>query len=280
MQIEILELDEGRCRFLLKDASHSDANALRRAITSDIPKMAIDQVEFHLGPIMADGKEYESITPLFDEIVAHRLGQVPIPTDLELMSFREDCVCEGEGCPNCIVMYSLNKIGPCTVYSGDLIPLGHDAFKVKDTLIPIVDLDDGQAILIYAIAEMGTGRRHVKWQATSGVGYKYLPIVEIDETLCDQGMQCVSGCPRKVFDEVDGRPVPARPLDCTLCNTCAEECDQQAITVCSDPRNFVFSFETDGSMTSAKALELALKSLEAGFEEFARMVSELKAETL
>ena len=275
MQIEIIEMEETRCRFLLKDASHAEANALRRTLISDIPKMAIDQVEFHLGPIMADGKEYESVTPLFDEVVAHRLGLVPIPTDLELMSFRDECVCGGEGCPNCIVMYSLNKIGPCTVYSGDLLPLGHDAFKVRDPLIPIVTLSDGQAVLIYAIAEMGTGKRHVKWQATTGVGYKYLPIVTIDEKKCDQGMQCVNRCPRKVFDDVGGRPVVSRIYDCTLCNTCAEECDQQAIEVLSEPCEFVFEFETDGSMSCALALETALLIMEAGFENFGEMASEL-----
>ncbi len=277
MQIEIIEMEETRCRFLLKDASHSDANALRRTLISDIPKMAIDQVEFHLGPIMADGKEYESVTPLFDEVVAHRLGLVPIPTDLELMSFREECVCEGEGCPNCIVMYSLNKIGPCTVYSGDLLPLGHDAFKVKDALIPIVTLNEGQAVLIYAIAEMGTATRHVKWQATTGVGYKYHPIVTIDEDKCDQGMQCVRRCPHKVFDEVDGKPVVSRVMDCSLCNTCAEDCDQLAIEVCSDPEQFIFNFETDGSMTCAKVLDVALGILEANFEDFGAMAASLQA---
>ena len=32
--------------------------------------------------------EYESTSPLFDEIIAHRISMIPIVTDLELFSFK------------------------------------------------------------------------------------------------------------------------------------------------------------------------------------------------
>ena len=179
MDIEIIEMAERKAKFILRNSSPAMANALRRTLLSDIPKMAIDKVEFHLGPIMYDDKEYESVTPLFDEIIAHRLGMVPVPTDLNLFCPQSECVCGGEGCPNCTIMYSLNKIGPCTVLSGDLEPLGNPDLRVKDEFIPIVELTDGQAVLIYATAVMGTAKKHVKWQVANGVGYKYLPQIAI-----------------------------------------------------------------------------------------------------
>jgi len=148
MDIEIIEMAERRGRFILKDSSPAMANALRRTMMSDIPKIAIDKVEFHLGPIMVDDKEYESVTPLFDEIIAHRLGMVPVPTDHQLFTYQDQCTCGGEGCPSCTLMYSLNKIGPCTVLSGDMVPLGNPDLKVKDEDIPIVELTDRQAVLI------------------------------------------------------------------------------------------------------------------------------------
>lgn len=166
-------MEERKGKFILKNSSPAMANALRRTMLTDIPKMAIDKVEFHLGPIMANDKEYESVTPLFDEIIAHRLGMVPVPTDFQLFSAQEDCVCNGEGCPSCTIMYSLNKIGPCTILSGDLMPLGNPDLKVKDEFIPIVELTDGQAVLIYATAIMNTAKKHVKWQAAFSVGYRY-----------------------------------------------------------------------------------------------------------
>src|SRR3989454_976950 len=137
-------------RLLLEETEPAYANSLRRVLVSDVPKMAIEDVEFHLGPIRADdGKEYESVGPLFDEMIAHRLGLVPIPTDLALYNRREDCpTCHGEGCPNCTIIYSVNRRGPGVVTSADLEPIGDAKLKPKDSKIPIVKLGDGQAMLL------------------------------------------------------------------------------------------------------------------------------------
>ena len=99
MDIEILEMAERKAKFILKNSSPAMANALRRTLLSDIPKMAIDKVEFHLGPTMYDDKEYESVTPLFDEIIAHRLGMVPVPTDLDLFARRANAPAAGRAAP-------------------------------------------------------------------------------------------------------------------------------------------------------------------------------------
>ncbi|MGE4275452.1 MAG: DNA-directed RNA polymerase subunit D [Candidatus Methanomethylophilaceae archaeon] len=268
MQIEIVEMSDTEASFVLKDGTPGLANALRRVLISDVPKMAIDNVEFHLGPIMVDGREYESITPLFDEIVSHRLGLVPVPTDHSLFVFQEDCVCDGEGCPNCTIMYSLNKIGPCTVYSGDLMPLGSEELKVKDDLIPIIELGDGQAVLVYAIARMGTAKHHVKWQVTHGVGYKYMPIISVDAQRCDSGGKCLDLCPCKVFTMDGDVAVASNPLQCNLCGSCLKFCDMNAISMSEDDTQFIFTMETDGSLTAAQTLDYALKDLEGRFAKF------------
>src|SRR6266852_4933682 len=125
MKLKVLNADPQSMRFLIEETEPAYANALRRVLVADVPKMAIEDVEFHLGPIRADdGKEYESVSPLFDEIISQRLGLVPIPTDLGLFNRREDCpTCHGEGCPNCTIIYSVNKRGPGVVTSGDLDPI-------------------------------------------------------------------------------------------------------------------------------------------------------------
>ena len=278
MDIKVLELMENRIRFLISDATPETVNTLRRTLMSDIPKMAIDNVEFHLGPISdEEGNEYESVTPLFDEIIAHRLGLIPVPTDLGLFTYRKDCTCEGEGCPNCTIMYSLNKKGPCEVYSGDLEPLGSQDFRIKDELIPIVKLGEGQAILIYASAELGTAKRHTKWQVTNGVGYKYYPSVEIDYERCDNGGSCMRICPHNVFEKSGGKVSVVDIEACDLCGSCVEACETDAISLSSDDTRFIFEFETDGSLSAATTLEKALEILESRFEEFKEQVSELEA---
>ena len=275
MEIEIVELEERKCKFILKNSTPAKANALRRTMLSDIPKMAIDDVEFHLGPIDVDGKEFESVTPLFDEIIAHRLGMVPIPTDYNLFTTKDKCTCGGEGCPSCRIMYSLNKHGPCTVLSGDLQPLGDASLKVKDEDIPIVELADGQSVLIYAHAVMGTAKQHVKWQVANGVGYKYMPVIDIDDSkVRDSAADVANRCPKKVFEVEKGKLVAKRPIDCSLCQTCSEMTDG-TVSVKGDETNFVFKFETDGSLTAQQVLDKAAEILSEGAKAIADSVAAL-----
>ena len=176
MMLKVRELTDDRCSFVVDDVTPDIVNALRRTLISKVPKMAIDEVEFHMGPIRdEEGNEYDSNSALFDEMIAHRLGMIPIPTDLEHYTFRDKCECKGAGCPHCTIIYVLNKKGPCIVYSGDLQPLGDINLKVKEELIPIVKLREKQALLIYATAVMGTGATHAKWQPVTVCGYKYYP---------------------------------------------------------------------------------------------------------
>ena len=278
MDIEIIEMAERKAKFILKNSSPAMANALRRTLLSDIPKMAIDKVEFHLGPIMYDDKEYESVTPLFDEIIAHRLGMVPVPTDLNLFCPQSECVCGGEGCPNCTIMYSLNKIGPCTVLSGDLEPLGNPDLRVKDEFIPIVELTDGQAVLIYATAVMGTAKKHVKWQVANGVGYKYLPQIATEEGMeaDEEVLECAALCPKKVFEVEDGKLVIKNPLECSLCRACTDHLGEKGgITVTGDDQNFFFKFETDGSLTAQQALDKAVEILAEEANDFKAQLEQL-----
>lgn len=261
MEIEVLEMKERSMKFVLKNSTPALANALRRTIISDIPKMAIDTVQFSLGPSEMDGKEGDSKSPLFDEIIAHRIGLIPIPTDLDVFVPQDKCTCGGEGCPNCTIWYSLNKMGPCTVLSGDLIPMGDDKLAAVDKNIPIVELAEGQSMMIMARAVMGTAKKHVKWQVANGVGYKYKPIVKIDGDV-HHAEDIVAACPKKVFAVEGGKLVVKREIECSLCNTCTEgDFKKEPITVKGDETAFVFTFETDGSLTAQQVLDKAVKLL-------------------
>jgi len=277
MKIDVIEMTPTKAQFVITDTNPSFANALRRTIIADVPKMAIDNVEFHLGPIMDEkGTAFESVSPLFDEMVAHRLGLIPIPTDLETFNFRSKCTCNGEGCPNCTIMYSLNKKGPCTVYSGDLEPVGDAKFRIKDDLIPIVKLADDQALLIYATAELGTGTQHAKWQAALGAGYRYFAKIEIEHSKCDLGGSCVKVCPKGVLAKEDKKIVAKHPEKCNLCNSCVEVCDAGVVRVSAIPTKILFRFETDGALQAKEVLIRGLKILEERFENLREQVSGLE----
>ncbi len=278
MEVEVRELKEREAELLVTDANPPMVNALRRVLIADVPKLAIEDVEFHLGTIgdEKEDKEYESSAPLFDEIIAHRLGMLPIPTDLELFNFRDECdECDGEGCPNCTIIYSLNKKGPCTVYSGDLIPVGENELRPVDDLIPLVKLDETQALLIYATAELGTAKQHAKWQPTSGVAYKYYPEIDIEDEKCDECEECIASCPVDILEIEDGKLNVTDMERCKLCSACEEVCDQEAIEVHGRNDKFILTYETDGSLSTRDVLKKGLEILGEKFEEIHELGQDL-----
>ena len=68
-----------KMKILIEDVDASQVNALRRAIISDVPKMAIDKVMFTLGVNQDNnrGEIFESVNALPDEVIAHRLAMIP-----------------------------------------------------------------------------------------------------------------------------------------------------------------------------------------------------------
>ncbi len=275
MRIKVLETDEQFGRFLIEETTPAQVNAIRRTLLSDVPTMAIDTVEINQGIIRDDdGREYESIAPLFDEIIAHRLGLLPVPTDLDNYVFRDSCECGGVGCPHCTITYIINKKGPCTVYSGDLIPVGNDSsLKIVDGLIPIVELKEKQALIAYAIAELGTGREHAKWQPVSGLGYTYYPTIRIDMKRCSgKCKELVSSCPSKA-KKTDGDIVTITKVDaCYDLMKCIDICEE-AVEVDYDESRIIMQYETDGSISAKDAIEYALLLLDENFRDLGDKVA-------
>jgi DNA-directed RNA polymerase subunit D len=270
MKVKVLNADPQSMRFLIEETEPAYANALRRVLVSDVPKMAIEDVEFHLGPIRADdGKEYESVSPLFDEIISQRLGLVPIPTDLGIYNRREDCpTCHGEGCPNCTIIYSVNKRGPGVVTSGDLEPIGDAKLRPSDPKIPIVKLGDGQAMLVYATAILGTGKDHAKWQATHGVGYRYYPLLKAGSKSLDPLDPAVPFCESHMQSTAtEEEETVELSDDCTTCKKFIDQYKASSVKVGNDPTRIVMEFETDGSLSTKSVLIAGLDILSKRFSE-------------
>lgn len=129
------------------DVSESLANSIRRAV-SEVPTLAIDEVEI-----------YKNDSALYDEVLAHRLGLVPLVTEKSMSSKTK-------------IDLKLVKEGPCTVYSGDLKG-GADVVFDK---IPLTILGEGHKIELVATAVLGLGIQHAKY--TPGLCY-YRHIIEV-----------------------------------------------------------------------------------------------------
>ena len=187
-----------KMKILIEDVEASQVNALRRAIIADVPKMAISKVMFTLGVNQDNnrGEIYESVNALPDEVIAHRLAMVPIPTQPdEGMAFPDECEnCmdlaeEDKGCPNCQVLYTLNVQGPSSdsdepyriVRAGDLTNVSDPVFDISEEMqsIPITYLAQGQFLEFIAFATLGRGRDHAKWSAASAVTFQPLYEAEL-----------------------------------------------------------------------------------------------------
>ena len=277
MDFKVVESSDTTLAVRIEGSEPTFVNAIRRTLLSDVPKMAIEDVEFHLSPIRAeDGKEYESVAPLFDEMISHRLGLVPIPTDLQLFVPRATCpTCHGEGCPACTIIYSLNKRGPGVVTSGDLEPIGDSKLKPKDAKIPIVKLGDGQALLIYATATLGTGREHAKWQVAHGVGYRFATVLRAGGKTFEPADAKVPPCPDHILRPGMEEMTVELRSECRHCRKFAEAYDVKSVKVVNDPSKIELRFETDGSLTAHDTLVAALDILEKRFADIAGKAEQL-----
>lgn len=128
-------------------------NAIRRNVNY-IPILAVDSLEIS-----------ENDSALYDEIIAHRVGLIPLK-NVEL-KMPEDCDCKGKGCGKCSIKFKLKAEGPCTVYSNEMGKKGEISYKM-----PIALLDKDQALEFVAIAKMGKGIEHAKF-SPGLLYYKY-----------------------------------------------------------------------------------------------------------
>ena len=92
VKIEVLEEQDNHLKLILKSTDRAFASALRRTLMTDVPKMAIHKVRFELGTIedSQTGESFESIGAIPDEVIAHRLAMIPIPTFHDEFCFLED----------------------------------------------------------------------------------------------------------------------------------------------------------------------------------------------
>ncbi len=258
MDLKVLEYSPRFIRFSVEGITPAIANSIRRTLVSDIPKLAIDKVVIHHGQIRdREGNVYDSSLALFDEMVALRLSLVPIVTDLK-MNFRDQCTCEGKGCPLCTVSYSVNKLGPAVVTSGDIQAVSNPELKPSDPDIPIVKLGPKQAMLVSADAVLGRGKQHAKWQATSGVSYKYHREFEVDKHSFPEWSAIKEKCHRSVLKENSKTITFTDDFPCRLFNKLFES---DGVKITEDDTNFVFKFETDGSLDPLVILDYTFKRL-------------------
>ena len=262
MNVQILEKNEDSIRFVVNGITASFANTLRRIILSEVPCMAIDDIMI-----------IENNSVLHDEILALRLGLIPLKTDLDSYNLPEECSCKSElGCQLCRAVLILDveaKTEERTVYSKDLVPEDPNVAPVSGE-IPIVKLAPGQKIRLEAYAKLGRGKEHAKWQPVSACTYRYMPEIKIDLNRCDACGECVDVCSRRVLEKAEGKIKVKNLLECTLCADCVRICpkDPSAIEVKGNEESFIFYIESTGTLSIERIIDEAFKIYDKKYSEF------------
>lgn len=252
MDIDIIKKDENQLQMIIENVDVALVNAIRRICMVEVPTMAIETVEI-----------YKNESRIFDEALAHRLGLVPLKTDIDSLVLKEECDCEGY-CPRCSVTLTLKEEGPKVVHTGDLKSEDPQIVPVHET-IPLLKLREGEGVELEAIAQLGIGSEHAKWQPTTSCAYQYYPQITIDQDKCEVCATCALECPRNVFefDEKKNIIIIKDLENCTMCKTCMKDCPAQAVSVEGREDKFIFRIETDGSLSPEEVLTRACDILSA-----------------
>jgi len=275
LKIKIIELTHDTIVFDLIGVGAPIANALRRILLSDVPTMAIEKVIL-----------FQNTSIIQDEVLAHRLGLVPIyadPSKFEYLHENDDIPTEHNttvftlevACtpgPNS----ALGEYKNGSVYSSQLqwIPQGSQAERFKDDPIrPVYDdiviakLRPGQSIEAELHVVKGIGRDHAKWSPVSTAFYRQMPDITFNEPfLGEEAKQLAELCPMGVFDIEDmgngPQAVVGDARSCTMCRECIRDPKhEKRINLRRVRDHFIFTIESVGAIPPEELFRRAIAEL-------------------
>ena len=149
MSLEIINENEQKVSVKIKGVPIQYANALRRICLNGVPIYAVESIDV-----------LENSSVLADEGIAHRVGLIPLKTDLEASK---------DGNENDKIMLTLDSgvsEETRTILSGDLKSQDNNVIPTSDD-IPIVTLAPGQSLKFEAYARLGKGTEHARWNSAN-----------------------------------------------------------------------------------------------------------------
>lgn len=224
MEIKILQEKENSIKVLMKDTNIVFVNSIRRQIMSGVPVIAIEDVHF-----------YENTGAMHDEMLAQRLGMVPLKSDSKKCKAGDS------------VKLVLEKDGPCTVYSSDIKSTDPNIEPV-DLNIPITKLGTGEKLKLEMDAIVGTGEQHSKWQPAV-VSYQEMPVIMSEKGAKDKSYK--ADMIEILLDE--------KHRDIQL---------KEGQHIEYDDTTFIFTIESHGNMSPRELFEAAIDGLMEKAKEF------------
>ncbi|XP_078313478.1 DNA-directed RNA polymerases I and III subunit RPAC1-like [Crassostrea virginica] len=277
--VDMIKMNDDELEFDMVGIDAAIANAFRRILLAEVPTMAIEKVHI-----------YNNTSIIQDEVLAHRLGLIPIKADPRLFEYKA----EGEDfSPEDTIIFQLkvkctknpqakDATDPDEVYKDHKvttkhlkwIPMkGQDAIFKEGDLQPVTDdiliakLRPGQEIDVRVFCNKGIGKDHAKFSPVATASYRLLPEIvlksPITGVLAEKLQTCFS--PGVIaLDKVNGENV-ARVANARK-DTCSREVfrheDLKDLVELKKIRDhFIFSVESTGILPADILVEEAIKVL-------------------
>tara|TARA_Y100000310_G_scaffold323753_1_gene384602 strand:+ start:1697 stop:2458 length:762 start_codon:yes stop_codon:yes gene_type:complete len=253
MNIQIVASSKDEVTFKLQ-TSTAFANLLRREIIENVPTMAISTVEIR-----------QNKSALYDEMIAHRLGLLPLTTDLKSYNIPEG---EEETLKTHLKL-TLKAKGPCTVYASD-IKSKDPKIKPAQPKMPIVKLLKGQELELEATACLGTGKKHMKW--APGYAYYHHAYTFKQNKSIDNADEVAKQCPAGLFKADKGKLVPQDESRSHQWETCLPLVPKDAVTITQQPKELYFTVESWGQLSPKEMLQEAVDSFKQHLGEMAKQL--------
>jgi DNA-directed RNA polymerase I and III subunit RPAC1 len=276
-KIKIISMDENDMVFEMIGIDAALANVFRRIMISEVPTMCIETVYFH-----------DNTSIIQDEILAHRLGLIPLKVDPRLYEYRETDADYNE--VNTLMFHLKvectrksgskdtdplhEKYNYTRVYSKDLLwePVSEQSDTHADNPprpvhddILIAKLRPGQKIDAVCYCAKGVGSDHAKFSPVSTASYRLLPEITFKEPVTGADAKAlVDLCPMNVFDIEDlgkvKRAVVKNPRNCSMCRECirSEEWNKK-VKLQRVKDHFIFSVESTGMYRPEEIFEESIK---------------------
>jgi len=259
LKVKILQKKGQKLKFLIEGTDPAFANSLRRIMITEVPTLAVHWIDVH-----------ENNSALFDEVLSHRIGMIPLKFNPRRFNFTQDCTCKGKGCPLCQVIFALDKKGPCMVTAGDL-KSSDKTVSPTDPRIPIVELLDGQSLKLEAVARLGIGSTHSKFQAANA-SYHYYPEVKCTGSKADM-QKAVRICPTNALSISGSKLVIKDPEKCNLCMMCME--NVKSVEIKGDKSRIIFSVESISGLEPEYIVTKAAELLQDKGQEFKKNLAKV-----
>lgn len=288
-RIEVIKIDGNDMEFDMIGIDAALANAFRRILLAEVPTMAADKIYVH-----------NNTSIIQSEVLAHRLGLIPIKADPRMFEYRQED--DEDGCDMDTIEFELKVKcskntnppsdipDPSEIYKNSKVttkqlkwlPKGNQAalhqanpIRPVDEDILIAKLRPGQAIDVRMHCVKGIGQDHAKFSPVATASYRLLPKIILKKTLKGEQAERLEKCfsPGVIGLKENDQGEKVAFVANSRRDTCSREVFRHedlrdAVELKKVRDHFIFSIESTGALPPDVLVSEAVKILKAKCQTF------------